>query len=94
MAQPPSISLTILRQGDVNLIDLAEAGTPIPRSEIRVDDAFLREVSAEVGSVVLPGYGRDDHEAVVRDLQRLGELMFSHLLPVAAQRREHFLDAQ
>ncbi len=87
MAQPSSISLTILRKGDVNLIDLAEVGVLIPRSEIRVDDTFLREVNAEAGSLVLPGYGRSDRMAGVRDLQRLGALLFSHLLPEAAQRR-------
>ncbi len=85
MATP--IYLTILRKGDTNIIDLAEMGALIPRSETRVDDAFLREISAEVGSIGLPGYGQDDHMAVVRDLQRIGELLFSHLLPEATRQR-------
>jgi hypothetical protein len=47
MAQP-SLSLTILRKGDTNIIDLAEMGSLIPRSETRVDDVFLHDLVAEV----------------------------------------------
>src|SRR5262245_42122661 len=86
MAQPP-ISLTILRQGDTNLVDVAELGALIPRSETRVDDAFLQEVSAEVSSVATPGHGRGAGLAVVQELQRLGGVLFSHLLPEAARQR-------
>src|SRR5262245_2627411 len=87
MAQPPPIYLTILRKGDTNLIDLAEVGTLIPRSELHVDDAFLRQLGAEITSVATLRHGRAEDGAVVRDLQRIGELLFSHLLTEAAQQR-------
>jgi CHAT domain-containing protein len=86
MAQP-SISLTILRKGDTNLIDVAEVGSLIPRSEIHVDDGFLQEVSAEILSVALPGQSRGAGTAVVQELQRLGGVLFSHLLTEEARRR-------
>ncbi len=85
MAQPP-ISLTILRQGDTNIVDLAEVGSLIPRGETRVDDAFLQEVSAEVRSVAIPEYSRGEG-LVVQELQRLGSVLFSHLLPAPARQR-------
>src|SRR5215471_14103775 len=86
MARPP-IYLTILRKGDTNIVDLAEVGALIPRSETRVDDAFLQEVSAEILSVALPGYSRDESRAVVQELQRLGGLLFTHLLPETTRQR-------
>lgn len=87
MAQPPLISLTILRKGDTNLIDLAEVGTLTPRSETRVDGAFLRQLVAEVTRVATPGYGRSEGQAVVQELQRVGELLFSQLLTEPARQR-------
>ncbi len=85
MASP--ISLTILRKGDTNIVDLAEVGVLIPRSETRVDDAFLQELSAEILNVATPEYDQGAGLATVQELQRLGALMFSHLLPEAARRR-------
>ena len=41
------IQLTILRQGDLNIVDLAELGSLIPRSETHVDDDFLRDLASE-----------------------------------------------
>ncbi len=87
MAKPPPIVLTILRKGDVNIIDLAEMGVLIQRSEIHVPDTFLQELIAELTSVATPGYGQGENSTVVHDLQRIGELLFSHLLPEAARRR-------
>lgn len=87
MAQPPPIYLTILRQGDANLIDLAEMGTLIPRSEAHVNDAFLHQLVTEITSVVAPGHSRGEGQAVVRELQRIGALLFSHLLPESARQR-------
>ncbi|MBM4269404.1 MAG: hypothetical protein FJ144_22825, partial [Deltaproteobacteria bacterium] len=45
------IQLTILRQGDTNIVDLAEVGSLIARSETEVDDGFLSELVAEVESL-------------------------------------------
>lgn len=87
MAQPPPISLTILRKGDTNLIDLAERGTLIPRSETRVDDAFLRQLVAEVTRVATPSYSCGEGQGIVQELRRVGELLFSQLLPEPVRQR-------
>src|SRR5262245_46232049 len=96
---PPPIHLTILRQGDINLVDLAEVGALIPRSETQVEDSFLQELAAEVSHLATPGYGRrrepaapsslsvPEPGAVVHDLQRIGGLIFSHLLTEPARQR-------
>lgn len=98
MASSP-IYLTILRQGEINLIDLAEVGAVIPRSETHVDDDFLRELTAEIMHLATPAYGRGavspgsqdfserERGAVVQDLQRIGGLIFSHLLTEPARQR-------
>src|SRR2546428_3091420 len=94
--QPP-IYLTILRRGDINIIDLAEVGSLIPRSETQVDKTFLQELTAEVMGLAPPGHGRRGDQAgqenlsvrepraVVHDLQRIGGLVFSHLLTERAR---------
>ncbi|MBI3302967.1 MAG: CHAT domain-containing protein, partial [Deltaproteobacteria bacterium] len=91
--------LTILRKGDTNIVDLAEVGSVIPRSETQVDGAFLQELAAEAMHLATPGYGRrgdyrgqgnlsaSEPGAVVRDLQRIGGLIFSHLLTEPARKR-------
>src|SRR5439155_26015085 len=96
--QPP-IYLTILRKGDLNLIDLAEVGALIPRSETQVDEAFLQELATEVRLLATPGHGRRGDQAgqenlsvrepspVVYDLQRIGGLIFAHLLTEPARKR-------
>ncbi len=85
MALP--VSLTILRQGEVNIIDLAERGVLIPRSETRVSEAFLHELVAEVAGIAAPGFGRGESPAVIQELQRIGELIFSHLLTEPVRHR-------
>lgn len=47
-APAEAVRLTILRRGDVHFVDLAETGTLIPRSETRVDTAFMEELAGEV----------------------------------------------
>src|SRR5438874_11552759 len=96
--QPP-IYLTILRRGDLNLIDLAEVGALIPRSETQVDEAFLQELATEVMRLAPPGHGRRGDQAgqenlsvrepsaVVYDLQRIGGLIFSHMRHEPAGKR-------
>lgn len=82
-----SLSLTILRKGDTNIIDLAEMGSLIPRSETRVDDAFLYDLVTEVTRVTALGHGQDQSPTIIKKLQQIGELIFSHLLTEAARRR-------
>src|SRR5437762_12422770 len=96
--QPP-IYLTILRRGDLNIIDLAEVGALIPRSETQVEEVFLQELATEVRHLATPGHSRRGDQAgqenlsvrepgtVVHDLQRIGGLIFSHLLTEPARKR-------
>jgi hypothetical protein len=91
--------LTILRKGDTNIVDLAEVGSLIPHSETQVDSAFLHELAAEVARIATPGYNYRDGQnvqsrfsgqpsnAALRDLQRIGGLIFSHLLTEPARKR-------
>jgi predicted ATPase len=81
------IQLTILRQGDRNIIDLAERGSLIPRSETHVDDDFLRDLATETAH--LAAAVRGGGVTAARGLERLGGLVFSHLLtePVRARLR-------
>lgn len=93
------IHLTILRRGDTHIVDLAEVQAIIPRSETRVDGAFLEEISQEIKRItnvvgpefrraatsVEPEARRNPH--IVRELKSLGSLIFSHLLPQAAREK-------
>jgi len=85
--EPPRtpIQLTILRQGDLNIIDLAELGSLIPRSETQVDDDFLRELASETAR--LGAAVRGGSEVLAHALERLGGLVFSHLLTEPARVR-------
>lgn len=78
------LQLTILRQADSLLIDLAEVGSLIPRSEIRVDEGFLQELVGELQILGETGVGG---ASTSRDLERIGGLISSHLL--TEQAREH-----
>ncbi|HEY1416644.1 MAG TPA: hypothetical protein VGF41_02030, partial [Myxococcaceae bacterium] len=79
------IQLTILRQGDLNIVDLAELGSLIPRSETHVDDDFLREIADETAH--LAAAARGGGGSTVRALERVGGLVFSHLLTEPARAR-------
>src|SRR5262245_23389734 len=97
-AHPP-ITLTFLRRDDMLLVDMAEIGVLIPRSETRVDDTFLQELVKEAQLLGVrrqrPGIGqigqntslRSALDTESRDLQRLGSLIFSHLLTEPARTR-------
>ncbi|MGE0822539.1 MAG: CHAT domain-containing protein [Candidatus Binatia bacterium] len=92
------IHLTILRKGDTNIIDLDEVDALIPRSETQVDTAFLQDLATEVMHLAMPGYVRGlasppagisgkESLTAVRDLERIGNLIFSHLLTEPARKR-------
>ena len=94
----PPIHLTILCRGDTNIVDLDEVDVLIPRSETQVDGAFLQEIAEEVVRLTAPGYNRGESrdvrgtlaekpEAAVQDLQRIGSLIYSHLLTEPARRK-------
>jgi hypothetical protein len=82
------IELTILREGDRNLVDVAEPRSLAPRSETRVDDEFLRELASETAHLAAAAHGGSG--ASLRALKRVGGLVFSHLLtePARARLRE------
>lgn len=92
------IHLTILRRGDTNIVDLDEVEALIPRSETQVDSTFLQEIAEEVVRLTAPGYNRGESLAVrsrllqepetaAQDLQRIGSLIYSHLLTEPARRK-------
>lgn len=81
-APVPARKVTLLRHDDLIVVDLPETGTLIPRSEVRVDDAFLRDLAAEM-EAVSARRGADP----ARELARIGGLVFSHLLTEAARQR-------
>jgi len=104
VAAPSPIHLTILRRGDTNIIDLDEVDALIPRSETQVDNTFLQELATEVMHLATPGRIRNSEAAVlpahapssgtaVKDLQRIGSLIFSHLLTEPARKRLRATDA-
>ena len=59
MATQSPISLTILRRGETNIIDLAEVGALIPRSETRVEDTFLQELAQEMRLLATLEHGQE-----------------------------------
>jgi adenylate cyclase len=97
-AAPSPISLTILRRGETNIIDLAEVGALIPRSETHVADAFLQELAQEM-ELLTTRVGQERSVSgqssltaaappkVSQDLQRLGSVIFSHLFTEPARAR-------
>jgi len=78
------IQLTILRQGDLNIVDLVERGALIPRSQTLVDDDFLRDLAAETAHLAAAVRGGG---TAIRALERIGGLVFSHLLTEPARAR-------
>ena len=97
-SQQPPIHLTILRKGDTNIVDLAEVGSLIPRSETQVEGSLLRALATEVMNLATPDNGRLSHNpeglpilhdphTLTRELKHIGELIFSHLLTEPARQR-------
>jgi len=82
----PAIQLTILRRGSANIVDLAEVGSLIPRSETEVDAAFLAELAEEMAH--LAGATRASSvRGLSRQMERVGALVFSHLLTEPARKK-------
>jgi tRNA A-37 threonylcarbamoyl transferase component Bud32 len=92
------VRMTILRRGDLHLVDLAETDTLIPRSETRVDPSFLADITAEVERVAAGrGTGRGAPGATAEaattavdraaELRAIGALISSHLLTEPARRK-------
>ncbi|MBI3767857.1 MAG: protein kinase [Deltaproteobacteria bacterium] len=93
------VRMTILRRGDMHLVDLAETDTLIPRSETRVDPSFITDITGEVERVAAGrGAGRGTTEAQSADapmmvadraaeLRAIGALIYSQLLTEPARRK-------
>ena len=60
IATQSPISLTILRRDDMLLVDVAEVGALIPRSETRVEDTFLQELAQEMQLLATLGQGKGE----------------------------------
>lgn len=102
---PDPIHLTILRKGDTHIVDLAEVGSLIPRSETQVDSTFLHDLATEISRLAAPGYGKRDSsetvetvasappDGVLEDLRHVGGLIFSHLLTEPARKRLRMADS-
>lgn len=98
MAAAP-LYLTILRQGDTMSVDLTEVDPIVRRSQITIEEGLLTEIGAELARITtlanrraLLASTRGTTSAVVPDgtspaLQRLGELIFTHLFPASARQR-------
>ena len=94
----PPLFLTLLRQGDTITADLTEADPVAPRGEIQIEAGLLTAIDEELGRLVAMGnaqqaFNTADTEVAVEQtddaqaaLQRLGGLIFSHLLPAPARR--------
>lgn len=80
-AADSALEITLLRHGELIVIDFAGTGTLIPRGEVRADDAFLSELTAELAAAALRGSG------AAASLAKVGGLVFSHLLTEPVRRR-------
>ena len=91
MPGDPPIQLTILRRGESIIVDVADQGSLIPRSEAVADDRFLADLVAEIARLAVPAPSQPYRDApsspIVRALERAGGLIFSHLLTEPARRR-------
>jgi len=91
--------LTVLRQGDMIVTDLSEIDPVVPRSQVEIDERLLTEINDELARIAtlahvqnsLSGLERQGRtaspETYAHALQRLGALIFSHLLPSPTRRR-------
>src|SRR5712691_19195 len=98
MATEP-LYLTVLRQEHTIAVDLTEVATVVPRGCLQIEDGLLTEIGEELARITalankwaaLGASGVAGKLASVegahRDIQRLGALIFAHLLPAAVQQR-------
>lgn len=76
--------LTVQRQGDQLLLDLAGPGAVVPRATIQLDEGLLDEISEAYTRIVM----RDAQDGQGGDaLQSLGTLIARYLFPDAIQRQ-------
>ena len=98
MATEP-LYLTVLRQEHTIAVDLTEVAPVVPRGCLQIEDGLLTEIGEELTRITalankwaaLGASGVAGKLASVegahRDVQRLGALIFAHLLPASVQQR-------
>ena len=98
MATEP-LYLTVLRQEHTIAVDLTEVAPVVPRGCLQIEDGLLTEIGEELTRItalankwaVLGASGVAGKlaaaEGAHRDAQRLGALIFAHLLPASVQQR-------
>ncbi|KMP10551.1 hypothetical protein UZ36_07260 [Candidatus Nitromaritima sp. SCGC AAA799-C22] len=90
----PTLSLTIYRKDDINIVDLSESGTLIPRCEVQVETGFINELVLEINrslGEIQQSLGqtiKNASEEAVIQLKRLGAILFQQAIP---QRARDFL---
>ncbi len=91
--------LTLTRQGEMLTVDLAAPGSAVPRGQVPLADHLIDEIDHELTRIITLGVDRASRceteaafaEAPLEDtytaLQRLGNLIFSYLLPSPIRQR-------
>ena len=98
MATEP-LYLTVLRQEHTIAVDLTEVAPVVPRGWLQIEESLLTEIGEELARITALANKRATLSAsgvaarleptagTHHDVQRLGELIFSHLLPASVQQR-------
>ena len=93
---PLPLYLTIARQGNTITVELTEVAEVVPRERRPIEENLLTEISTELNSILLRAHLQDcldtpmafgQPDTLDIALQRLGRLIFSHLLPVPIQQK-------
>jgi len=96
MATEP-LYLTVLRQEHTIAVDLTEVAAVVPRGWLQIEDGLLTEIGEELARITAlankwAAFGASGVagklaavEGAHRDVQRLGALIFAHLLPASVQ---------
>jgi CHAT domain-containing protein/Tfp pilus assembly protein PilF len=90
--------LTILRQGDTIAVDLAAVDPVVPRGQLQIEDSLLTEINAELARITALANkqtvltttstaGAAATSSAQHALQRLGNLIYSHLFPASVRQR-------
>jgi hypothetical protein len=83
--------LTLIRQGDTLVADLAEMAPVVPRHACQIEESLLRDINRELALIATRDHTQvwlstaqrtAASQRVEQDLKRLGRLIFSHLFRV------------
>jgi CHAT domain len=90
--------LTILRQAETIAVDLAAVDPVVSRGQLQIEDSLLTEINAELARITAlankqtaltttSAAGTEAAGSAQHALQRLGSLIYSHLLPASVRQR-------